>query len=69
MCLDQYFEILEEESKEHGLNKGVVNHAYCYGVVKTHLEWALQGDYQKEIVMKNIQETVNEYAKQLELNI
>jgi hypothetical protein len=70
MCLDQYFEIIEEESKTHSLEgNGTKNYAYCYGILKTHLEWALAGDAQKEVVLKNISDTIAGHTKQMELPI
>lgn len=67
--IEKYFESLEEESKTKGLDGGVVNYAYCYGVVKAQLDFALMGGRQLEIIESNIKEEIANYTKQLELNI
>jgi len=67
--IEKYFESLEEESKTKGLDEGMVNYAYCYGVVKAQLDFALMGGRQLEIVQDNIKEEIENYSKQLELNI
>jgi hypothetical protein len=66
--IEKYFESLEEESKTKGFD-GYVNYAYCYGVVKAQLDFALMGGRQLEIVQDNIKEEIENYTKQLELNI
>lgn len=67
--IEKYFEFLEEESKTKGLDQGEVSYAYCYGVVKAQLAFALMGGRQLEIIESNIKEDIENYTKQLELNI